>query len=331
MDPYPGVAEDQGDGDEQESSRGVTGRGFEAGLIEWAVAGLTPEAQAVGLINPVSPAGTDSPTGIHPRWAPLSSTPALPVAAVHADPHGGGLLIGMGQGIGVPATALDLRQDLGTAGTPGVIDAASTADYRHDKGGACPVQIADDRHTVEAAVEQAQLRADPGLPGQVHQALEPLNHRGTLLNADQGHGKAWALAHNRGGGIGMKVGRPACGLTAVKLGGLLMGLAVVGDPGQVDRYALGPLAQSFGELSGEQSIHSLFQRDTTPRARRAPLGRWGYPGAGDRQQTPSRGGRPRKTAPATGPSPCTWGHEPATASGTLIVRLRSRRCGSGLG
>src|SRR5918998_4268016 len=94
-------------------------------------------------------------------------TPSLPVAAVHADPHGGGLLIGIGQGIAVPATVLDLRKDLGAAGTSWVIDATSMADYRHDKGVARAVQIADDLHAVEAPVKQEQTRADPGLPGQV--------------------------------------------------------------------------------------------------------------------------------------------------------------------
>lgn len=87
--------------------------------MELAVAGFNPEAQAVGLIHPVSAAGTDPPTGIHQRLAPLSSMPSLPVAAVHADVHGGGLLVGAGQGISVPATALEFCKDLSAAGTPG--------------------------------------------------------------------------------------------------------------------------------------------------------------------------------------------------------------------
>jgi energy-coupling factor transporter ATP-binding protein EcfA2 len=56
------------------------------------------------------------------------------------------------------------------------------------------------------------------------------------------------------------VSRTAFGLAPVNLGGLLMGLAMVRDQGQVDGHALGPLAQAFGELSREQPIHSLFQR-----------------------------------------------------------------------
>ena len=56
----------------------------------------------------------------------------------------------------------------------------------------------------------------------------------------------------------MKVSRTAFGLAPVNLGGLLMRLAMVRDQGQVDGHAVGPLAQAFGELSREQSIHSLF-------------------------------------------------------------------------
>ncbi len=97
----------------------------------------------------------------------MPSAPPLPVAAVHVDPHGGGRLIGSGQGRGVPATALDLCKDLGAAGTPWVIDAASTADYWHDKGVACLVEIPYDQPASQAPVKQEPTRADPGLPGQV--------------------------------------------------------------------------------------------------------------------------------------------------------------------
>ena len=195
-------------------------------------------------------------------------TPEVGAPGVHAvlascgrareNTHGGGLLVGIGQGIGVPATALDLCKDLSAAGTPWVIDAASTADYRQDKGVARLVEMPYHRPASDAAVEQEQPRADPGLPDQVHQALEHLDHGGPVLNADQGHGKALAPAHDIGGGIGMKVSRTAFGLAPVNLGGLLMRLAVVRDQGQVDGHAVGPLAQAFGELSREQSIHSLF-------------------------------------------------------------------------
>jgi hypothetical protein len=56
----------------------------------------------------------------------------------------------------------------------------------------------------------------------------------------------------------MKVGGAAFGLTAVDLFEALVGLTMVGDQGQINRHALGPLAQSFGDLSREQLIHSLF-------------------------------------------------------------------------
>jgi hypothetical protein len=56
----------------------------------------------------------------------------------------------------------------------------------------------------------------------------------------------------------MKVGRAAFGLTAVDLFEALVGLTRVGDQGQINRHALGPLAQSFRDLSRKQPIQSLF-------------------------------------------------------------------------
>jgi hypothetical protein len=73
----------------------------------------------------------------------------------------------MGQGRGVPATALGGGKDLGAAGTPWVIGGAPVANHRHDKRVACPVQIADSRPASEAPVKQEQTRADPSLTEQV--------------------------------------------------------------------------------------------------------------------------------------------------------------------
>jgi hypothetical protein len=56
----------------------------------------------------------------------------------------------------------------------------------------------------------------------------------------------------------MKMGRAAFGLTAVDLFEALVGLTLVGDQGQINRHALRPLAQTFGDLSREQLIQSLF-------------------------------------------------------------------------
>ena len=67
-----------------------------------------------------------------------------------------------------------------------------------------------------------------------------------------------AVAHDRGRGLGMKMGGAAFGLTAVDLFDALVRLTLVGDQGQVNRHALGPLAQSFGDLSRKQPIQSLF-------------------------------------------------------------------------
>ncbi len=78
--------------------------------------------------------------------------PAAPVVpsscgSARENRHGGGVLIGIGQGRGVPAPALGGGKDLGAAGTPWVIGGAPPTNHRHDKRVACPVQIADSRHT----------------------------------------------------------------------------------------------------------------------------------------------------------------------------------------
>jgi hypothetical protein len=111
---------------------------------------------------------------------------------------------------------------------------------------------------LRAPVKQEQTRADPGLTEQVQQPLEHLDHGGTVLDADQGHGKTLAPAHDIGCGIGMKVGRATFGLTAVDLFDALVGLTMVGDQGQVNRHALGPLTEAFGDLSCKQPVQSLF-------------------------------------------------------------------------
>jgi hypothetical protein len=102
------------------------------------------------------------------------------------------------------------------------------------------------------------MRADPGLTEQVQQPLEHLDHGGAVLDADQGHGETLTPAHDVGGGVGMKVGGAAFGLTAVDLFDALVGLTMIGDQGQVNRHALGPLTQTFGDLSRKQPIQSLF-------------------------------------------------------------------------
>jgi DhnA family fructose-bisphosphate aldolase class Ia len=92
----------------------------------------------------------------------------------------------------------------------------------------------------------------------VYQPLEHLNQGGAVLDSDQGHGKTVASAHDVGGGLGMEVGRAAFGLTTVDLVDALMRLTRVGEQSQVNRHALGPLAQAFGDLSRKQPIQSLF-------------------------------------------------------------------------
>jgi hypothetical protein len=164
----------------------------------------------------------------------------------------------MGQGRGIPATALGDGKGLGAAGTPGVIGGAPVANHRPDKGVACPVQITANRHTVEAPIKQEQPRTDPSPTEQVYQPFAHLDHGGAILDADQGHGKTPALAHDIGRGLGMKVGRAAFGLTAVELFEALMGLTRVRDQGQVNRHTLGSLTQTFGDLSRKQPIQSLL-------------------------------------------------------------------------
>ena len=83
MDPHPEIAEDQGDGDEQEPQCWVTRGGFDPGFIKLAVAGLNSKAPTVGLINPSGAGGVDPPTGIDQGLAPMPSALPLPITAVH--------------------------------------------------------------------------------------------------------------------------------------------------------------------------------------------------------------------------------------------------------
>ena len=80
-----------------------------------------------------------------------------------------------------------------------------------------------------------------------------------MRDAGQGHGEAQALADDVGGGVGVEVGGAALGLAAVDLVGVVQGLAVVGDEGQVDGQRLAAAAQGLGQVALQGAVEAALQ------------------------------------------------------------------------
>ena len=104
------------------------------------------------------------------------------------------------------------------------------------------MEVADDRHTVEAAIQQEQSRPDAQACGLTQEALEHFLERFALLHPGQGHGITLPFADQVSGGVGVEVTGAALGLATVDLVEVAKRLAVVGDQGQVDGQSLGVLA-----------------------------------------------------------------------------------------
>lgn len=228
-------------------------------LLQLTITGLNAEAQPVGCIDPLRRLGLQAPIGIDQSLTSLAASSPAPVTAMDADLHGGRLAIGIGQRIARPAVVFVCGKPIGTARPPRIRGFTAAADDRHEERITRCLEIADDFNAVEAPVKQQQTRTYARAARRAQQLLEHTDHSRAPFNPHQCDRKALAFMHYVTGGIGMKVGGAALGLTAIDLLEALMGLAVVGDQRHVDRQAASASAQRFGQLRREATVELLLQ------------------------------------------------------------------------
>ena len=83
-----------------------------------------------------------------------------------------------------------------------MIGLAAVADNWHEERPPRPLQVADDRHAVEAAVQQQQPGLQPRLAHQEQQLLEYLLEALRAHHGSHGQGEPLALEDQVGGGVG---------------------------------------------------------------------------------------------------------------------------------
>ena len=118
--------------------------------------------------------------------------------------------------------------------------------------------VEDDRHAVEAAVQQQQPGLRSRLAHQEQQLLEFLLEALRAHHGSHGQGEPLALEDQVGGGVGEERVGPALGLGAVDLAALQGVLAVIGQEGQVDAEAERPLAQGGATATGRWSTKAAL-------------------------------------------------------------------------
>ena len=163
--PDPKIAQQQGNADKQQAQRRVAGGGFTAGLTQLPVAGFDTEAIAVDREQPLGGVGADAPAGIQQGLACPAATTFPPRAAMHPDADGSLAAIGAGERVGRLTAVPPQRKDPRAAWPVGMSGFPSAEDHRHEKGIPGRLQVTNNGHTVEAAIEQQQGRPHPGLAG----------------------------------------------------------------------------------------------------------------------------------------------------------------------
>src|SRR5208283_2778914 len=143
-------------------------------LVHLPIARLDPEPFPVRLLHPVDPPGGDPPVRVDPCVALPPAMPVHPPRPLHADPDRGLVLLAVLEGVAEPPALLLLLEDVRPAGAFGMIGLAAVADNWHEERPPRPLQVADDRHAVEAAVQQQQPGLQPRLAHQEQQLLEYL-------------------------------------------------------------------------------------------------------------------------------------------------------------
>ena len=143
-----------------------------------------------------------------------------------------------------------------------MVGLAAMADHRHQERPPGPLQVADDLHAVEAAVQEQQPGLEPRLAHQGQQLLEHVLERLGAGHRGHGQGEPLAVEDRVGGGVGEERVGAGLGLDAVDLAAVQGMLAIIGDEGQVDGDAERPLAaaaQGPGQVGGEGGIDLAFE------------------------------------------------------------------------
>ena len=128
-------------------------------MIALAIAGFDTEAIPVGLEHPVSGFRLYAPEDIDQGLPSPALCPPAPgaIATMDTEPDMGLAVFGTGDRVVRPTAALWQRKDARATGSFGVASFATADNHRQDKRIAGRPPVADDRHPIEAAIEQPQL------------------------------------------------------------------------------------------------------------------------------------------------------------------------------
>src|SRR6202008_3369029 len=123
----------------------------------------------VGLLHPIERGGLQAPEGVDQPLLAMPSPLAAVVAALDTDRDPGRALVGIVPGVGTKAALLPGQEDVGPARSPRVAELPAPEDPRHKEGARALLEIADDPHAVEAAIQQQQAAADADRGGLAEQ------------------------------------------------------------------------------------------------------------------------------------------------------------------
>ena len=176
MKPDPQVPQQQADRHVQEPHVELLRRRPNPALVHLPIARLDPEPFPVRLLHPVDPPGGDPPVRVEPMCRSSSGHAGPPTAAAsrRSRPWALSFLPSLRVWRNHPLffSCLKMFDPLGAFGMIGL---AAVADNWHEERPPRPLQVADDRHAVEAAVQQRTARASapPCSPGAATPGVPP--------------------------------------------------------------------------------------------------------------------------------------------------------------
>src|SRR5262249_25882559 len=145
---------------------------------------LDGEPRSVDLAHAPQRGGLPAPEGIHQSLLALLAAPAFAVAHVHADLHPRllGLLAALLEEVLRIPSALPVLKDPRPARSARLYCRLAPSDHRHQERVAGRLQVADDRHRPESAVQQHKFWPDMQLRTTMQQAFDDVLH--LLASAD---------------------------------------------------------------------------------------------------------------------------------------------------